>query len=672
MGDKFQAALHYADLGFKVFPCKPMSKEPAVIHGFKQATTDGPQITTWWDRDPEYNVAIATAGYLVIDIDGPLTAEWPREPLIGTGYLTPRGSHLWLKLIGAQAWRNTTKKLAPNVDTRGWGGYAIVPPSETPDGKYLLRVGDPFEPPESLVPGWLAAEMDALNGIKTPDDFLRGDRPIPDGQQNSTLTQIGGWLRRHGFSQEQIEATLLKVSEDRCVDANGKPWPHPEDRVKKIAQSVARYEPDITAVGAMEGVEIEPDDEPVAASYPDPGEMPEELIFNLPGLGEKIIEYTLKTAPCPQPVYALAGAMALLSTITGRKIEDHSKTRTNLLCVILGKTGSGKDRPRQVNRRLLTDTGCDYLGPEEAVSGNGIYTSIRTRPTVLLQWDEMGLLFKQIASGRADGPLANARAILMKLYHSSAETIQGGGYADPKRNFELIQPHLVLLGSTIVENFAAGLSREQLTDGFMSRFSVFPSDDCPFPGDPQITEIPAGVLDEIMLWRDFFKDRGNLMEENPVPRVLHYTEPAWEELKAFRKWLHEKPDREMWIRAYIQAKKSAILYQASNVGPAVTEIPLIAVEWGIELVTYQVKKTLYLADQFIADSQFEADQLEFGRWMHGIRKCTLMKVAQSKFRKWKAPYRQEVMDALVHQEKLHIITCKGITRPTTILTWKVR
>jgi len=258
----------------------------------------------------------------------------------------------------------------------------------------------------------------------------------------------------------------------------------------------------------------------------------------------------------------------------------------------------------------------------------------------------------------------------MKLYHSSAETIQGGGYADPKRNFELIQPHLVLLGSTVIENFAAGLTRDQLTDGFMSRFSVFPSSATPDPGDPRITDVPAGVLDEICAWRDFFEGRRNLAKENPVPRVLHYTEPAWEELKAFRLFLNKLPDRDMWIRAYIQAKKSAILYQASKIGPGLTEIPLIAVEWGIALVTYQVKKTLYLADQFIADSQFEADQLELGRWMQGKKKITLVKLAQSKFRKWKSPHRQEVIEALVHQRKLSMKVCKGITKPTTILSWR--
>jgi hypothetical protein len=663
--DKLQAALEYAALGFPVFPCRPMTKVPATPNGFKDATTAEEQIIYWWTQDPNYNVAIATAGYLVIDMEA-LLPDWPPEHIDGPRYLTPHsGGHSWTTQPPGAGWRNTTKKLHPKVDTRADGGYCLVPPSELPAGKYRWPEGSPGMYPPPLTPQWLADELTRLNGTQPPQSFLEENRPIPEGARNNTLTQIGGWLRRHGMSQAAICAALQCENPRRCTP------PLQPSEVLAISKSVSRYEPDLTATMAMEGVEIELDEEP-ETSYPDPGELPERLVFELPGLAEKVIEYTLKTSPCPQPVYALAGAMSLMSVITGRKIEDHSRTRTNLLSVILGKTGSGKDRPRQVNRQLLTEAGCDYLGPEEAVSGNGIYTSIRTRPTVLLQWDEMGLLFKQIQTGRSDGPLANARAILMKLYHSSAETVQGGGYADPKRNFELIQPHLVLLGSTVVENFAAGLSREQLTDGFMSRFSIFPSSATPDAGDPAITALPPGLIDEICLWRDFYEGRGNLATEHPKPRVLTYHPDAWQLLKDFRLMLNRHPDRAMWIRAYIQAKKSGMLFQASIDGPSVQEITRRAVEWAIELVTYQVRKTLYLASQFIADSQFEADQLEFGRWMQEKKKVSMGQICNSRFRKWKVQYRNEVIDALVGQRKISIKVRKGITKPTTLITWMSR
>jgi bifunctional DNA primase/polymerase-like protein len=73
MNKFLEAALLYAANGYHVFPCKPMSKEPATKHGFKDATTDEETIRGWWDENPNYNVAIRTGAasrLWVLDVDG--------------------------------------------------------------------------------------------------------------------------------------------------------------------------------------------------------------------------------------------------------------------------------------------------------------------------------------------------------------------------------------------------------------------------------------------------------------------------------------------------------------------------------------------------------------------------------------------------------------------------
>ena len=64
-------ALAYARRGWPVFPCRPGQKVPATRHGFRDATTDPEQITGWFGRDPDRNVAIATGapGPDVLDVD---------------------------------------------------------------------------------------------------------------------------------------------------------------------------------------------------------------------------------------------------------------------------------------------------------------------------------------------------------------------------------------------------------------------------------------------------------------------------------------------------------------------------------------------------------------------------------------------------------------------------
>jgi hypothetical protein len=91
------AALRYADLGYRVFPCAPGGKEPLTEHGFHDATTDIEQIEQWWTEHPAANIGIATEGLLVVDVDG---AENTWLPAVSEKWLalaqapisqTPRG-----------------------------------------------------------------------------------------------------------------------------------------------------------------------------------------------------------------------------------------------------------------------------------------------------------------------------------------------------------------------------------------------------------------------------------------------------------------------------------------------------------------------------------------------------------------------------------------------------
>ena len=97
MNDLLQAALHYAELGYAVFPCVPGRKEPLTKNGFLDATSEIEQIELWWQRHPNANIAIATEGLLVVDVDGPenpwLVDDPDRLAELATGCVsvTPRG-----------------------------------------------------------------------------------------------------------------------------------------------------------------------------------------------------------------------------------------------------------------------------------------------------------------------------------------------------------------------------------------------------------------------------------------------------------------------------------------------------------------------------------------------------------------------------------------------------
>ena len=142
------AALKYAADGWPVFPCKPGSKEPATLHGFKDATTDPALITAWWTRMPTANVAIATGapGPDVLDVDvkpdGDGFAAFNRLKragmLVGASVLVAtRNGGLHAYFVGTGQPCGRLPKL--HLDFKATGGYVLAPPSTVAADEWATR-----------------------------------------------------------------------------------------------------------------------------------------------------------------------------------------------------------------------------------------------------------------------------------------------------------------------------------------------------------------------------------------------------------------------------------------------------------------------------------------------------------------------------------------------------
>jgi hypothetical protein len=138
------AALGYAEAGFPIFPCKP-TKEPLTPHGFKDATTDEKQIREWWSKSPRAMIGMPTglaSGIDVLDIDVKPDEQIDGHKFVpGFARLSPvevqtpsGGTHLYFRSEGKV--RNSTDLIGPGVDTRGEGGYVILPLSSNAQGEY--------------------------------------------------------------------------------------------------------------------------------------------------------------------------------------------------------------------------------------------------------------------------------------------------------------------------------------------------------------------------------------------------------------------------------------------------------------------------------------------------------------------------------------------------------
>ncbi|NBW15636.1 MAG: hypothetical protein EBR82_47385, partial [Caulobacteraceae bacterium] len=313
-----------ASMGYPVLPCAPNSKIPRTTHGLLDATTDETTIEGWISAWPDSNWAVRTDGLLVIDVAG---------------------------------LRSTAGAIARGVDTRSNGGYVLVPPSSTPAGRYIWaielgpREGLP-EAPESLV-ALLQAEQRRIVLPTGPEQ----EGVIPEGRRNVTLTSLGGALRRIGLCEVEIVAALSEINRQRCRPALD------AEEVQRIATSLVRYEPDQLATVMAEGMQP-----PAIGSVPDPGLLPEELCYP-GGLLGQYVEYCVRGAYVPQPRLALAGGLAMLGSVFGRRVQDTYGTRTNVYVVGVAATGAGKERARAVSKDLLAACGLgELLGPESIAS----------------------------------------------------------------------------------------------------------------------------------------------------------------------------------------------------------------------------------------------------------------------------------------------------------------
>jgi len=138
MSTFLEAALGYAAHGLPVLPLQPREKAPAVARGFYAATAN-PETIKRLRRIADRNIGIPTgsiSGFWVLDIDPGgedkvrrLEAENGALPATRT-VITPRGGrHMWFQYTGPVP--STAGRIAPHVDTRGDGGYVVVPPSVT-------------------------------------------------------------------------------------------------------------------------------------------------------------------------------------------------------------------------------------------------------------------------------------------------------------------------------------------------------------------------------------------------------------------------------------------------------------------------------------------------------------------------------------------------------------
>lgn len=720
--DLSKPAISYAERGMRVFPVQEGGKTPLPkSHGCKEAIANPFEIEKVWERNPSFNIGIATGGHntlYVVDIDikngkdgrEPLAdLERKHGPVPATLMAsTPTGGlHYYFK--GRKGLPNTSDTLGQGIDTRGEGGYVVAPPSVTAQGYYRwLNDGQEI----ADLPDWLVPSEEEEKELekatpRTPTYVIDpGERvrramsyvgKMPEsisGQGGHNAAFAAARVIVHGFELDGADARAVFDSfnqrcdppwsdteiEHKLQQARDKPSSHPRGWL------VQEDEPDQIGVQVTAKL-LAKVNEPGERAKPEPKETPKfpAKLLQPPGILGDLCAWITQTSHRPQPILTLGNVLAFGGAVCGRKIQSETNLRTNIYTIGVGESGCGKDHSRQQIRELCAEAGAmALLGGEDITSGSALMASVHRSPSLLFQIDEVGHFFSASTNRNAAHYQKDIPVTFTKLYSSAGGMMLGKEYADASvERRDIDQPNACLYGSTVPGRFFDGLSRAEIEDGFLGRSMLFVSEDPDPDRRPATARVgpPTGIVEWVQGWRTWVPPKagkGNLADvARPKPFVVKNTPEARavqdalyqftrSELKKYRD--NHSSVGVLWTRAYENAVKVALVITAGCGGPSEEMVITGEVmEYATELVKFLIENAIREIEDNLASSEYELLSKKVLAYIREGGERTGLQVCR-KFRDKKAKERNEALAGLLEAGSIEVeqVPPEGAGRPFNI------
>lgn len=231
-----------------MFPVSNETKIPLIKWDRLQDELPTAEEVIEWFTPNNRSVGVATgkvSNLFLLDFDftkHPESRVWyetikHRLPRTWTEQTKSGGLHVYLRWVSAldQKKTNTTgasgdSPFPKGVDTKGYGGYSKITPSEgyqwiTPP--HLVSLANPPQWLIDLLPAKGNPSIKKLNIIDALENLKEGNR-------DATVTSIAGSLRRKGYSPEEI----FSILKEHAYKLEGG-----EADLERICRSVGRYSP---------------------------------------------------------------------------------------------------------------------------------------------------------------------------------------------------------------------------------------------------------------------------------------------------------------------------------------------------------------------------------------------------------------------------------------------
>ena len=666
-----EAALAYAERGWKVFPLQPNTKIPFPgTNGVKDATDDAETIKAWWKVHPDANLALACgepSGIWVVDIDvGHKAGVDGFESLKERHIALPRtiyqdtpsgGRHMLYKCSADEKPRNKNSFM-PGIDIRGTGYYIVLAPSVIDGKRYDMRNRDLDlleEYPDAMKPEAPGARIsmpwDAPPPRPTGDTvrdraarYLRECDPAVQGMGGHNALLWAAQAMVVGFELADAEALELLWSEynPRCQP----PWDRGSARdVKDFERKVAeaRKHPIKEPGWLLKETRFNAADDaldfagaalaerflaPQAGAErggsslvtPPLTDIPAELL-NPPGLVGDIARWMNDTAGCYQPVLALGAALTFCGALFGRKVKDESNGRTNIYGMGVGHSSAGKDHAAKCIARIIQASRCEGLLGGEVTSDTAIEICLKDSPSKLFVMDEVGHFLRTINQARGTSPhLKTIVPMFMKLFSAANSLYIGkqrvtGGPAN-----QIDQPCVCIWGITSPQILFDNMTREELEGGWTARNLVFITDTRPEYRFTKESAVPDHIATLVQAWYSRTipppSSAGNLAHARAWQIVVPTAPDALDVFAKFGHKAHErmlKADKSgdvcnyLWGKALENARRIALIVACGENFDGI-EIGRAEAEYGCQLVEWLIYRLSEAVHNNVSETGWEHDK----------------------------------------------------------------
>lgn len=447
------------------------------------------QIDEWVRLYPDCSWAVLggkiSGGLHIIDFDDPEVYEtFFKEKLKSTFTVrTPSGGYHAYFYVDAELPNLTIYKELYNIDTRGSGGYVLLP--DISKGYSIINDVEPMRVTEDglrdLIDVWRTVtdeELFDFDAIKSDVAITDAVRHYGDGDVSAVRSKDDYVLIKCPFHPDKEPSCAIHLRYFKCHGCGKRGsiidfvMAHEHfDKPSTAAMAIEKFmnrQYRLPQAGGNGDIQA-PDKSDLSGDWID-----EEIKLNVKASGfiKDYIDFGKQSTDAFEE-YHYAGALTIISSVVGRKrwIElDQDDFYTNLYEFILGpSTLARKSIAMKKTKRVLNDGGLYPVLMYESFSPEAFIETMSEDSHRTLVVDEAGIILANMKKNY----MAEMKDILMRFY-------DGSGYSKKLRRkknddnvFRVEDPHFNILFATVPETLYEYSDGVDAISGWLARFIFF-------------------------------------------------------------------------------------------------------------------------------------------------------------------------------------------------------